>query len=339
MSSYISTALQQSLHQNYNIKISAATPIGTGAMSTTMKLTTAQGELFLKCYKPDALCSTDNNVQRIAFTHAVQCFLSEQHLPVPRLLINNAGKTYTQSGEQIYAVSEFIEGNNYDTTNPTEALHYAGEMLGRFHQQLRGFASSLMGSTRKGQSPIVCEWQSMESEVFAQLGERLAGIRGAVVDSANPPLSSGTIELWLAELEPLENELGEVVNVQGVIHGDYRAQNLKFDKGNRIRAILDLDTARPADRLFDLGYALVFFPAVYQDTPLTSNLQAVFLSAYEKIAPLSATERKLLPLHLRLAFLRGMTLWLHLHFFAGMSARTRPWIQGYLNSVETNTRF
>jgi Ser/Thr protein kinase RdoA (MazF antagonist) len=339
MSSSISTDLRHSICQNYNIKIDAATPIGTGAMSMTVKLSTAQGALFLKCYKSDASLPTDNNVQQIAFTHAVQCFLSQNRLPVPRLLVNNAGKTYTRSGAQVYAVSEFIEGNNYDSTNPTETLHYAGEMLGRFHQQLRGFASSLMGSTRKGQSPIVCEWEHKEREVFAQLRERLAGIRVAVVDSPNPPLSPGTIELWLAELESLENELGEVGNSQWVIHGDYRAQNLKFDKGNRIRAILDLDTARPADRLFDLGYALVFFPAVYQDTPLTANQRAIFLSAYEKIVPLSATERKLLPLHLRLAFLRGMTLWLHLHFFAGMSVRTRPWIHGYLNSVETNTRF
>ena len=338
MSFCISTDFRQSIHQNYDVAINAATPIGTGAMSTTVKLNTPQGALFLKCYKSDAILPTNNSVQRIAFTHAVQCFLSQNRLPVPRLLINNAGKTYTQSGDQIYAVSEFIEGNSYDSTNPTEALHYAGEMLGRFHQQLRGFASSHV-ATRKGQSPIVCEWQSMESEVFAQLRERLAGIRVAVADSENPPVSHDTIELWLAELETLENELGEAGNSQWVIHGDYRAQNLKFDNRNRIRAILDLDTARPADRLFDLGYALVFFPAVYQDTPLTSNQQAVFLSAYEKIAPLSATERKLLPLHLRLAFLRGMTLWLHLHFFAGMSERTRPWIHGYLNSVEINTQF
>ena len=336
MSSSISTALRHSICRNYDIEINSATPIGTGAMSTTVKLNTAQGTLFLKCYKPDALCSTDN-VQRIAFTHAVHCFLSAQHLPVPRLLINNAGKTYTQSGDQVYAVSEFIEGNSYDSTNPADALHYAGEMLGRYHQQLQGFASSHLVSIRKGQSPIVCEWQPMERAVFAQLRERLADVRVAVTDSANPPLSHGTIDGWLAELETLESELEEAVNSQWVIHGDYRAQNLKFDNRNRIRAILDLDTARPADRLFDLGYTLVFFPAVYQDTPLTANQQAAFLSAYEKIAPLSATEQKLLPLHLRLAFLRGMTLWLHLYFFAGMSERTRPWIHGYLNSVEINT--
>lgn len=330
MSSCISPDLRHSICQNYNIELNAATPIGTGAMSTTVKLNTAQGELFLKCYKSDALFST-NSVQRIAYTHAVHCFLWEQVLPVPRLLVNKAGETYTMSGAQVYAVSEFVEGNSYDSTNPTEALHYAGEMLGHLHQQLQGFGSS--------QFPIACEWSPMESEVFAQLRERLAGIRVAVADSENPPVSHDVIDGWLAELETLENGLGAAVSSQWVIHGDYRAQNLKFDKGNRICAILDLDTARPADRLFDLGYALVFFPAVYQDTPLTANQQAVFLSAYEKIMPLSATEQKLLPLHLRVAFLRGLTLWLYLHFFAGMSERTRPWIHGYLNSVEINTRF
>ena len=66
-----------------------------------------------------------------------------------------------------------------------------------------------------------------------------------------------------------------------LIHGDYRAQNLKFDDMG-IRAILDLDTACAAPRLYDLGYALVFFSAVYQDTPLTSNQRSIFLARLRK---------------------------------------------------------
>ena len=56
-----------------------------------------------------------------------------------------------------------------------------------------------------------------------------------------------------------------------IIHGDYRAQNLKFD-GSDIRAILDLDTACPASRLYDLGYALSLFPRRLSRNP--SNLKS-----------------------------------------------------------------
>jgi Ser/Thr protein kinase RdoA (MazF antagonist) len=128
------------------------------------------------------------------------------------------------------------------------------------------------------------------------------------------------------------NPQSTIRNPQWIIHGDYRAQNLKF-AGTRIRAILDLDTARPAERLFDLGYALVFFPAVYQDAPLTPEQRAIFLHAYESTCPLSETERKLLPSHLKLAFLRGITLWLDLYYFAGIRERTGHWIQSYLRCV------
>ncbi|MBI1928620.1 hypothetical protein HYR99_30805 [Candidatus Poribacteria bacterium] len=97
MSSYLSTSLQQSILQNYGLTIKAATPIGTGAMSTTMRLMTHQGALFLKLYKftrntpPLSLrgrkeierSATLNWRQRIAFTHAVQTFLQQTHFPIP----------------------------------------------------------------------------------------------------------------------------------------------------------------------------------------------------------------------------------------------------------------
>ena len=124
-----------------------------------------------------------------------------------------------------------------------------------------------------------------------------------------------------------------------IIHGDYRAQNLKFDAEGRVKAILDFDSARPANSAYDLAYALVFFPAVYQDSPLTSRQKSIFLEAYEAVCPLTKDERSALPAHLRLAYLRGMTLWLHLHDLGGMRERVRPWIEGYLCNEATLTTF
>ncbi|MBI1928621.1 phosphotransferase [Candidatus Poribacteria bacterium] len=240
---------------------------------------------------------------------------------------NKTGETFSASGDQVYALSEFVEGQNYEIAEPTDQLRAAGEMLGRLHQQLHGF-----------QSPIEPPWQPIETELAVQLKDRLARLRPAIDDSKIHPVSKHQIDRWLEEVEVLMDNcqlsiLNSDPSREWVIHGDYRAQNLKF-AGKRIRAILDLDTARPAERLFDLGYALVFFPAVYQDVPLTSEQRAIFLHAYESTCPLSEAERKLLPSHLKLAFLRGITLWLDLYHFAGMRERTDPWIQSYLRCVD-----
>ena len=329
MLSELATSIQVSLRKSYNLTIESAKPIGTGAMSTTMQLATNQGTLFLKIYKSvrNQKTPTQLDLQRIAFTHTVQDFLYQEGFPIPRLLPNNSGETFSvcetplETGA-VYALSEFIEGSDYDIAN-SEQLRASGEMLGRLHQQLRRF-----------QLQIQPAGPSLETELFIQLEARLSRLQPVTEKDPSAPTQ---IDSWIDEVGILKSSVStahDAESEQGwLIHGDYRAQNLKFD-GSGIRAILDLDTACPGSRMYDLGYALIFFPAVYQDIPLTSNQQSVFLHAYENICPLSKAERERLPSHLRLAFLRGLTLWLDLYYFAGMSERIRPWIQGYLQYAQ-----
>ena len=330
MLSDLAAATQASIRQHYNLTIESAIPIGTGAMSTTMRLATNRGTLFLKIYKParNQRIPAQPDLERIAFTHAVQTFLHREGFPVPRLLPNNNGKTFSVCGNpleagEVYALSEFIEGTDYDAAN-SEQLHVSGEMLGRFHQKLRQF-----------QPQIQSAGPPLETEIFIQLQERLSRLQPVVQKDLVSPTQ---INSWIHEVEVLKNSVIALRDTQAaqnwLIHGDYRAQNLKFDSAG-VRAILDLDTACSAARLYDLGYALIFFPSVYQDTPLTTDQRSIFLHAYESICPLSEVEREMFPTHLRIAFLRGITLWLDLYHFAGMSDRTRPWIEGYLQHTQS----
>ena len=272
--------------------------------------------LFLKIYGPEVNQSSapGSGQRRIAFTHAVQTFLRQNNFPVPRVLPNKKGETFSLSAappqseedNSIYVLSEFVEGDDYDASRPTDQLQSAGEMLGLLHRRLHGF-----------QSPIEFPWPPVETEIFTELNDRFARLQSVAGDSQTPPVSQYQLDRWLQEVEELkENFQCSILNSQfsrgWVIHGDFRAQNLKFDEG-RICAILDLDTTRPADRLYDLAYALVFFPAVYQDSPLTADQRSRFLHAYERICPLSELERRMLSAHLRLAFIRGITLWLDLY--------------------------
>lgn len=317
------------IHQYYGLKVSAAVQIGTGAMSSTMLLHTDRGKLFLKRYRSPSSSDVNQSTEapRISYTHAVQDYLYKKDIPIPRLLRNHSGDTLTVEMNEIYAISEFVIGHDYDDAQPTEALQSAGEMLGRIHRELRGFLPTLG-----------FKWLPMHEEVINLLYLRLERINVAASETGGFPVSENQIDEWMGEVGRLDAELSESDDGAWIIHGDYRAQNLKFDAEGKVKAILDFDSARPANRAYDLAYALVFFPSVYQDTPLTSRQKSIFLEAYEAVCPLTEEERSALPAHLKLAYLRGMTLWLHLHDLGGMRERVRPWIQGYLNNDITVTK-
>ena len=326
-----SLSLQQeaSIHQNYGLNVIAAIPIGTGVMSATMLLHTDRGTLFLKHYQPPSSSNFNQSTEtlRISFTHAVQDYLYKKDFPIPRLRRNRSGDTLTVEGNEIYAISKFVEGCDYDAVEPTGALQSAGETLGRMHNELRGFRPS-----------VEFPWAPMRDEVIGSLRRRLERIRATAPKTGDYPVSESRIDEWKTEVERLAAELPVPDEGDWIIHGDYRAQNLKFDAEGRVKSLLDFDSARPANRAYDLAYALVYFPAVYQDTPLTSRQKSIFLEAYEAVCPLTSEERNALPAHLRLAYLRGMTLWLHLHDLGSMRERVRPWIGGFLSGADLLTQ-
>ena len=326
----LSPQQEASIHQNYGLKVAAAARIGTGAMSSTMALDTDRRRLFLKRYTPasDLNLNPPTDIARIAFTHTVQDCLWERDFPIPRLLRNRGGNTLTIERSEIYAISEFVDGYDYDAVAPARALQSAGEILGRIHAELQEFQPS-----------VDFKWGSMDDEIIDLLRQRLERIRATALKTSGYPVSEKQIDAWMVEVERLDAGLPVTDEGDWIIHGDYRAQNLKFDDDGNVTSILDLDTARPANRSFDLAYALVFFPAVYQHTPLTPRQKSVFLDAYEAVCPLSASERNSLPVHLRLAYLRGMTLWLHLHDAGSMRERVRPWIEGFLSKADSLTQY
>ena len=210
---------EASIHQNYGLKVAAAIPIGTGAMSSTMALHTDRGKLFLKRYKPasDLNLNPPMDISRIAFAHAVQDYLWERDFPIPRLLRNRDGDTLTNEGSEIYAISEFVDGYNYDAAKPTGALQSAGDILGRIHDELRGFRPS-----------VDFKWVPMHDEVINLLRLRLERIRTAASQTAGYPVSESQIAEWKTEVERLAAELPVPDEGDWIIHGDYRAQNLKF---------------------------------------------------------------------------------------------------------------
>ncbi len=275
-----------------------------GMMSTTVRMTRDTEVYLLKVFDSDLVAS-----DQIAFGAQLGNRLRDSGIPVAELIPATDGMAVVAEGENLFQLWAFVQGEAF-VPGETTQIEQAGAVLGRIHTV--GSAMSIpMGQTRGSVYESVLReveqaWGALDEsgDVVPELKRFRRVLRG----------SAGGRE-W-AELP------------RTVIHGDYRAQNLLF-RGGKVAAVLDLDTACHATRLWDVAYALTFFQAVVTDSPLTKEEMAAFLRAYDDEAALTRMERVLLPDALRLAGLRGLTLWMRIAYIDRSNDRALTWVRDY----------
>lgn len=292
-----------------------------GYMSSGATVVTDKGARSLKIYGRGV-----GNQGRILYTHELLRFLAEAEFPAVRLLPATDGKTLVRHRRSNVALFEFVEGHAYEPGDRKQLVS-AAKALGEYHRLVSSFAPHAQ-----------CGWEPMPRVVIDALEADLRKTTSTVDKAPDGPVFPRDLEQIHAQLEAIHAELEQEPEVSAgdsllAIHGDFRAQNLRFEDG-KVAAVLDFDRARPAERIFDLCYALVFFQAVIQPRALSPQEMTDFLKAYAKIAPLDDHEKELLSTHLRLALIRGLVLWLRIHYLDEMPSGAPKWINNYLDLLQ-----
>ena len=275
-----------------------------GMMSTTVRLSRDTEVFLLKVFNSDVVA-----LDQIAFGAQLCNRLRDSGIPVAELIPTTDGMTVVAEGENLFQLWAFVDGAAFAPGDTTQ-IEQAGATLGRIHT-VGNHMSVPVGQTRASVYESVSRELEQTWRVLDESGDvapELRRFRRVMGDSAGG-----------RDWEELPRT---------VIHGDYRAQNLLF-RGGRVAAVLDLDTACLATRLWDLAYALAFFQAVVTDGPLTKVEMAAFLRAYDGEAALTRMERVLLPDALRMAVLRGLTLWMRIAYIDRSNDRALMWIRDY----------
>ncbi len=283
-----------------------------GYMSTTLHLRGGGASYLLKVYR-----SGDVDPEQLVFGAWTNGYLRRSGIPAPELVCARDGAELVVEGENQFQLWAFVEGQVY-TPGHRAQLQAAGTLLGRMHRA----GKHMSISTERAWRPM---WGAIEGE----LEETWCGLE-------DMPALSGELDRFRGCLEEVRSAVSEAALgalPACVIHGDYRAQNLLFRK-DRIVAVLDLDGARPAQRLFDTAYAAVFFQAVVAPGPLEVDELRVFLQAYDREAGLTDGERALRSAFLKLSLLRGLTLWMRIAYLERVNVRAVDWIGAYLPFLE-----
>jgi homoserine kinase type II len=269
------------------------------------------------------------------YRHRLIDCLRARNVPVPALLHNRVGNSYTLLNGRVWEIQEYIAGDDFDADRPDHA-ESAGLLLARYHQAVIGFNAPNTPTTPR-YTPLVIRGlteQLFERDVMGDLHEILAWY-----------------DFQTAAYSRMLPDSGYAALPQLVIHGDMHADNLRFDQDAAV-ALLDFDQATWDARIVDLADALVAFATAPQRGaewqwgvfagPLDIQRAQLVLAGYQSIEPLTHSERDALPVVLGVLWMRGAlgrvivtpegAAEYHLAVLA-QGQRLAEWVRGQFNSV------
>jgi len=261
-----------------------------GGNSDNIILHTQHGKKVLKRYRwplPHPL------VEQSYYWH-----LAARRFPVPALIPNQDGQTYTDVSGRIYSIFDFVDGYILDDyflwpTARVRLIERASESFAQFHQLVDGFVPS--GEKYDG---FVPGSRRLFRDVDWHI-EVLERYRGTVMHGAWPDALD---VLMMTILDDLKRDLVVVgrhytepdPNLAVVAtHGDYRPGNVLFRNG-RVAAVLDFSGACINLRALDVARAIGSFAQAGR-YGISGPLAAAFLAAYQSQHPLTASELCAIP--------------------------------------------
>ena len=244
-----------------------------------MVITSAKGKFLIK-----RRARGKDDLYRVAFTHAVQTYLSEKDFPVSTLIATcDENNTVLQLDSHIYEFFEFVNGIRYDGS--AETTIDAGRQLAKFHQCLSDFACQwkpLRGSFHDS-ATVRRKLKTVGAEKNAGQGGRLQ----RTVDRLMSLYNNSSVQI---------NQLGFDSWTEQIVHGDWHPGNMLFANG-KLDAVLDFDSVKIAPAVTDLANGMLQFsivgnrpnPADWPDYLDQAKL-VQFLNGYREVIDLDANQ-------------------------------------------------
>jgi homoserine kinase type II len=256
-------------------------PLTAGNRRAPKMVVTADKGVFLLKRRPRGR----DDLQRVAFAHAVQQHLASRSFPVTSLLETADEHTLALSLENhIYEFFRFVTGARYDGS--AQATREAGRQLAVFHKHLADFRAP------DEKSP----WCFHDS---AMVRRHLKLISSDKRTETSRRMQAVVQELLLRYDKSSRhvNEVGFDSWKRQVVHGDWHPGNLLY-AGQRIVAVMDFDSIRVAPPATDLANGMLQF-SIVADRPNPADWPAYFdrdrifqfLDGYREVIRLSQRKR------------------------------------------------
>lgn len=230
-------------------------------------------------------------IQKLLFVHGAKEHLADNGLPnVDRYLIADNGNPYVEYGDDLYVVTDWVDGRESDFKNHFEVLA-ASANLARFHEASRGYEihegaklksdlgrwNYLMNKRKEGlrKMKLIAEGRLDKTE-FDRLFIQNADLYVAFSQEAIDTLS----------MSNYDEVVKRTIQEKSFCHHDYTYHNIIFDKKNDIH-LIDFDYCKYEIRAYDISS---FITKVLKRNNWNFELAKELISEYDKISPIHEDE-------------------------------------------------
>lgn len=273
-----------------------------------------QTQYFLRKYNRFA----DEN--RINFEHDFLTFLKTNGLDIiPAVIKTKEGSTFIQNQEldkaYFYAVYEFLEGKDryrwFEDTTPPDVCYKIGVAVAKFHNLSSKYDTSRYAVEEPGVYYMMDEFKTRFTE-FSKLP--FNSIYHQTFCS-NLDEVMAAMDNILTSIDPKTIESLPKVTVNGDLHQG----NMKYDEDGNVVGLFDFDWIKTDTRLFEVAGLLLYLVTSWQaanDGEIYLEKLSATMEGYQRtlrecdnLAPLNATEAKLLPYFLQMCCIYNIVNW------------------------------
>lgn len=225
-------------------------------------------------------CTRNPCRERIIFQLEFQDHLRRRGIPIPQVVITEAGERCVESSPaSLWVMFRFVEGHHYRYNSRLQLLR-AARCLSGIHAAGASFAAK---PVQDDTIPDLLRWWTHgEEEIVALRGMFSGGGVEPELDFLDDWRSAATRDLPLRVVDGLPRSW---------LHSDFRPSNVLF-AGDQVQAVLDFDVVHRGFRLEDIAYATFCF---CRQGPSSAVIDAEASAIFQQVFDLTEPERRALP--------------------------------------------
>jgi len=269
----------------------------SGLINTTYKVSTSRGDFVLQKMNqtvfPKIHALLNNKIK-------ITKYLQQVNFPTVTFLSTQEGFFYTQKGEDIWQLSNYLPSTVKEKIESPIMAEKAGIYLAQFHKALLDFPISELEYTLPDFHNTPKRYYDFNNKILSASKERLF----------NASEEIEKLNYYYAKVAPVALAIQEGIIPLRVVHNDTKISNMLFDMKGNIICIIDYDTIMPGSILHDVGDALRTGAntATEEEIDLTkvnfdAKIYESFMKGYTEEAVSFMTDKEAEAIHLSLPLL------------------------------------